>query len=414
MSEKVNRTIAAVVGAIAMLGIGMSRHFYSQWRAWQAIDPNTIGLLFGMMVIVGIMSESGLFEFLAYKAAQASKGSYYRLLAFFMIVTAVSSAFLDNVTTILLMAPITFTIAEKLRIDPKPFLITEVMASNIGGTATLIGDPPNVIIGSRAGISFIQFVLYLGPMVFIILFVILLFFEIIYKEHLEIPMDQFEDIKEVDAYEKIKDPMLAKKTIGVFAVTIVLFFIHHILGLEPATVAISGAGLLLLLTFTDPEEALSHVEWPTLVFFAGFFVVIGGIEASGGIHLIADTIQEAGSGDLFLTTLIVMWSAAFLSMVIDNIPITMALAGAIMSVTGSMGGGAYPVNPLWWALSMGACLGGNGTVIGASANIVLTSISDKEGTPIGFKEFSKIGVPITIISLTLASVMMYLFIFLGI
>ncbi len=414
MSKRIDRTIGAVVGAIIMLLVGTEMGFYSQEAAIEAVDFNTIGLLLGMMIIVGIMGDSGIFKYVAYKAAQASKGSYYRLLVFFMGVTALSSAFLDNVTTILLMAPITFSIAGTLSIDPKPFLMTEVMASNIGGTATLIGDPPNVMIGSAANISFTQFIIYLGPMIAIIFMVILLYFEIIYEDHLDIEMEKFEEIKEVNPKEKIKDYTLLKKSLFVFSITIVLFFLHHTLHLEPWAVAITGAGLLLLLTFSDPEEALSKVEWSSLLFFVGFFMVIGGVEASGGIGIITDGIQYLGGNSLFRTALVIMWLSAFLSMVIDNIPITMALIAAIGGIIANhpMGGGAYVVNPLWWALSLGACLGGNGTQIGASANIVLSGISEKKGHSISFVEFTKIGLPVAVISLTLASIMLWVFFFL--
>ncbi len=411
VSERINRTIAAVLGGVMMIVIGLGMGFFDQAEALQAIDLKTIGLLFGMMILVGIMGESGIFEYLAYKTAQNSKGSYYRLLALFMLITALCSAFLDNVTTILLMIPITFTIADKLNIDPKPFLFAEVMASNIGGTATLIGDPPNIMIGSAANITFLQFMIYLGPMVVIVLLTIMLYFELIYKDKLERDMKNFDEIKDVDPRSMIKDPLLAKKSIFVFTLVIILFLLHHTLHLEPWTVAITGATLLMALTFSDPEEAVSHVEWPTLLFFVGFFIVIGGVEASGGIELIANALVYLGGSDPLRTALIVMWTAALLSMVIDNIPITMALISAIQGI--SVGAG-FAINPLWWALSLGACLGGNGTMVGAAANVVMVGISDKKGKPIDFKEFTKIGLPVAFISLILSSIMLYAFIFLGI
>ncbi len=417
ISEKVNRTNAAIFGGVAMILSGLALGFYGQEEAIDAIDFNTIGLLFGMMIIVGIMGESGFFEFVAYKTAQASNGSYYRLLGFFMIVTALCSAFLDNVTTILLMVPITFSIADKLEIDPKPFLMAEVMAANIGGTATLIGDPPNIMIGSASGISFIQFIIYLAPIVTIILFVILLYFEFLYKEHLELDMHKFEDIKGVDPWDKIHNPTLMKKSLAVFLVVIALFLAHHSLGLQPWTVAMTGAGLLMVLTFSEPEKVLAHVEWPTLLFFIGFFIIIGGLEESHGIRVIVNGIMSLSGDSLIMTSIIILWMAAFLSMIIDNIPITMALISAIGSSGGliaTLGPSGYAINPLWWALSLGACLGGNGTLIGASANLVMAGVSKRKGEHIDFKEFTKIGLPVALISLVLASVMLYAFIFLRI
>ena len=416
ISERVDRTVAAITGAITMILTGIIMNFYTQQGAIVSIDFNTIGLLLGMMILVGILGDSGFFEYLAYKTAKASNGSFYRLLALFMLVTALCSAFLDNVTTILLMTPITFTIAKKLEIDPKPFLFSEVMASNIGGTATLIGDPPNIMIGSAADISFIQFIIYLSPMIIIILFVVMLYFEIIYEHHLDIEMEKFEHIKEVNPLDKIHDRPLAFKCLIVFGIVIVLFLTHHLTGLHPWTVAITGAGLLMLLTLSNPEEVLSHVEWPTLLFFVGFFVVIGGVEASGGIEVIVDGLMYLGGHDLLRTSLIVMWTAAFLSMIIDNIPITMALISAIAGILSKdpMWGAEYFINPLWWSLSLGACLGGNGTLIGASANVVMSGVSKRKGLPITFKEFTKIGFPVAFISLVLSSVMLYLFIFLRI
>ncbi len=414
ISEKVNRTVAAVSGGIIMILVGMGMGFYSQKAALEVIDFNVIGLLLGMMIMVGIIGESGFFDYLAYKTAKASKGSFYRLLALFMLVTALCSAFLDNVTTVLLMAPITFTITKRLEIDPKPFLFAEVMASNIGGTATMIGDPPNVMIGSAGDVSFIQFIIYLAPMVLVVLFSVMLFFELVYKDRLKRDMKKFQEIKEVDERDKITDPVLLRKSLLVFGMTIVLFMTHHELGLQPWTVAITGAGLLLLLTLSDPKEALKHVEWPTLLFFVGFFVVIGGVEASGGIELIVQGIIFLGGNSLFTTALIIMWTAALLSMIIDNIPITIALISAIGGIITSTGFGevGYVINPLWWALSLGACLGGNGTLVGAAANVVVAGVSEKMGEPIDFKEFTKIGLPVTLISLILASTMFWAFFFL--
>ncbi|MFW6141862.1 MAG: ArsB/NhaD family transporter [Candidatus Saliniplasma sp.] len=410
VSKRIHRTIAAMSGAVGMLLFGHGLGFYDSHVAIGYIDFNTIGLLLGMMILVGLLGDTGFFKYIAIKAAKASEGSYYRLLAFFVLVTAFTSAFLDNVTTILLIAPITITIAKEMDINPIPFLIAGIMSANIGGTATLIGDPPNVIISSATGINFNEFILYLAPIVIIILFVILLVFEYIFKDVVESDIENFSKIAKLDESRAITNKPLLNKALLVLFITILLFLVHHIIGIEPWLVAITGATLLLILSLTDPEEALTHVHWTTLLFFASKFILIGGLEQAGIIRMIAFGMVNAAGESIILSIFIVLMVSGISAIIIGNIPAVIALIPAVdIFIEQSILFGEFAVNPLWWALSLGVCLGGNGTLISSHTNMIVSSISDKMGYPLSYWKYTKTALPITFLSLFTAFLLLVLF-----
>ncbi len=403
LRRPIPRTIAAITGAIGMVLFGHAMGFYDPAIAIDYVDFNTIGLLLGMMILVGLLGETGFFRYIAVKTAKFSKGSYYRLLGFFVLVTAFTSAFLDNVTTVLLMTPITITIAEELDIDPRPFLMAGIMSANIGGAATLIGDPPNVVIGSAAGITFNSFILYLAPIVIIVLFVVLLTYELLYKHTLTEEMSGFPKIMDMDEDKCIMDRSLYHKSLFALSVTIILFTIHHIINLEPWLVAMTGASILLLLQLPDLEKALKHVHWATILFFASKFILVGGLDQAGVIDIIGTGMTSAASGSTFLALFIVLMGSALFTMVVGNIPAVITLIPAIqVFISQTQLFAAYPINPIWWALALGVGLGANGTLVGAHSNLVVSRISMKMGHPLSFQEYTKTGFPIAIFSLLLS------------
>jgi len=410
LRRPIPRTIAAITGAIGMVLFGHAMGFYDPEIAINYVDFNTIGLLLGMMILVGLLGETGFFQYLAIKTAKFSKGSYYRLLGFFVLVTAFTSAFLDNVTTVLLITPITITIAQELEIDPRPFLMAGIMSANIGGTATLIGDPPNVVIGSAANISFNSFLLYLAPIVIIVLFVVLLTYELLYRHTLTEEMRSFSKIIEMDEDECITDRTLYHKALAALSITIILFTVHHILHLEPWLVAMTGASILLLLQLPDLEKALKHVHWATILFFASKFILVGGLDQAGIIDIIGSGMTTAASGSSILALFIILMSSGLFTMVVGNIPAVITLIPAIqvfISQTQMFTG--YPINPIWWALALGVGLGANGTLVGSHANLVVSRISMKMGHPLSFKEYTKIGFPIAVLSLLLSFLLLIIF-----
>jgi len=411
ISKKVHRTIAAMSGAVGMILFGVSLGFYDPGSAIDYIDFNTIGLLLGMMILVGLLGETGFFRYLAIKTAKLSKGSFYRLLALFVLVTAFTSAFLDNVTTVLLMAPVTITIAKELDINPVPFLMAEVISSNIGGTMTLIGDPPNIMIGSWGNIHFIQFIVYLAPIVIIVLFIVLLIFELLYHDIINREMVGFEKIMEMDEKESITNRPLLYKSLFALVVTLVLFTVHHQFHIPPWVVAITGASILLMLSLPDPEEALEHVHWSTLLFFAGLFIIIGGLDNAGVIKILAKEIGAVSGGNLVLALFIVVMLGGAFAMAVGNIPAAIILIPTVdifINNTNGLGTG-YPINPIWWALSLGTCFGGNGTLISAPANLIVSNISEKMGYPLSFRKFTKTSLPITVFVLFLSFGLLWFF-----
>lgn len=401
ISEKVHRTIVGLFGAMLMILFGI----ISQETAVHHIDFNTLGLLMGMMIIVNITSETGLFNFLAIWAAQKVKAQPIALLVVLSTITMVCSALLDNVTTVLLTVPITFSITSQLKVDVMPYLISQILSSNIGGTATLIGDPPNIMIGSAVGLDFMAFVENL-TLVSIIIFILVQFILIaLYRKSLHTQPELQDKIMRLPADAQITDHALLKKCLAVIFLTITFFVLHGSLGLESATVALSGAGLLLLITATEDEEkiakVLSKIEWPAIFFFGGLFILVGALVETGVIRMLAAEAIHATGGDVEATAILILWMSAIASAFIDNIPFVATLIPLIQDM-GQMG--LTNLDPLWWSLALGACLGGNGTLIGASANVVVASMSAQRGRPISFLGFMKVAFPVMIFTIIISNI----------
>lgn len=405
VSEKIHRAVIALVGAalIAVFKI------LEPEEAVHAIDFNTIGLLVGMMIIVGITRQTGIFEFLAIKAAKSSRGEPLKIMAALSLVTAVLSALLDNVTTVLLIVPVTFAIAQKLRISPIPILIAEIIASNVGGTATLIGDPPNIMIGSATHLGFMDFVINLTPIVVVIYVCTLTMLRFIYRSQLVADPERQKTIMELNEHDELKDMRLLKKCLFVLALTVFGFVIHQYVHLESSVIALTGASLLLLISREDPEHALHNVEWPVIFFFIGLFVLVGSLEKVGVIEAIAAAAMEVTGGVMLPTAMLILWMSGIASAFVDNIPFVATMIPLIKNM-GQMMGVTDPtaLNFFWWSLSLGACLGGNGTIIGASANVVVIGMAEKRGSHITFVKFFVVAFPLMIMSLVLASAYMYL------
>ncbi|MBF1687312.1 ArsB/NhaD family transporter [uncultured Selenomonas sp.] len=405
ISEKVHRTIVGLFGAMLMILFGI----IDQEVAVHHIDFNTLGLLMGMMIIVNITSETGLFNFLAIWAAQKVKAQPIALLVVLSTITMVCSALLDNVTTVLLTVPITFSITSQLKVDVMPYLISQILASNIGGTATLIGDPPNIMIGSAVGLDFMAFVENL-TLISIIIFILVQFILIgLYHKGLHTQPELQDKIMRLPAGAQITDHALLRKCLVVIFLTITFFVLHGSLGLESATVALSGAGLLLLLTATRDEGAivkvLSKIEWPAIFFFGGLFILVGALVETGVIRMLAAEAIKATGGNVEATAILILWMSAFASAFIDNIPFVATLIPLIQDM-GQMG--LSNLDPMWWSLALGACLGGNGTLIGASANVVVASMSAQRGRPISFLGFMKVAFPVMVFTIIVSNIYVYI------
>jgi len=398
-TELINRTVAALLGAAIVVAFGVVEQTEA---ASEFVDWNTIGLLAGMMIIVSVLNKTGLFEYLAIKSAQLGKARPGRILILLSLVTAFLSAFLDNVTTVILMVPVTFLIADALDVSPLPFLLAQVMASNIGGAATLIGDPPNILIGSAAGLSFSDFVLNLTPAVLLALPLVLGFFYVAFRRELAAGEDAEETIGKLNARGAIRDAVLLRKSLIVLGVVILGFFLHGALHLEAATIALFGAAVLMLYARSDVEEVLREVEWPTLLFFVGLFVLVGGLEVTGFVGRIAEFLTGVG-GSPAVTALLVMWGSALASGIVDNIPFTATMIPVIQEFAQTEGLSEAEVRSLWWALAIGADFGGNFTLIGASANVVVAGMSERAGKKISFLKFMAYGIPVTLLSLVVAT-----------
>lgn len=403
ISEKIHRSNVALAGGLLMLLLGIVNFE----EAKQALELNTIGLLIGMMIIVGITRRSGIFEYLAVKAARWAEGKPLKILAAMSVITAALSALLDNVTTVLLVVPVTFSIINTLRLNPMPFLVAEILASNIGGTATLIGDPPNIMIGSAVPeLSFMDFLINLAPIAFLVLIVTTGILCWLYRKDLIYNPDFASKLAAVDPVEEIKDYALMKKSLFVLGLTIVGFGLHQVFHWDSSVVALSGAILLMIITHEEPEDVLLTVEWPTIFFFAGLFILVGGLEKVGVIHAIAEGALKLTGGEIITTSLLVLWLSAIASALVDNIPFVATMIPLIKTM-GQLGG-ITNLEPLWWSLALGACLGGNGTLIGASANVIVAGIAEKNGVPISFWGFMKIGFPLMILSILMSTVYVYL------
>jgi len=400
--EKINRTVITLGGALLFILIKI----LNQQEAFLAIDFNTIGLLTGMMVMVSIIKKTGLFQYLAIKISKLAKGNIFYLLFFLSIITGIVSSVLDNVTTVILIIPITLAICENLEISPVPLILSEIFAANIGGTATLIGDPPNIIIGSAAHLSFMDFILNLAPFILVLLILLPFLVRLFYKKEMSQNIEEaWEKVEKFDEKKAIEDTLLLKKSLLIFFLTISAFIFHHKLGLEAATVALSGATLLLLISNIDPAETFLEVEWSTLFFFMGLFIIIAGVEKVGIIQWLSNKIINLTRGNLALTTLSILWVSGISCSFINNISYTISMVPVIHNI-GMMT--SFNLNPVWWALSLGACLGGNATFIAAAANLVGVNILKRQHIVITFKDFFRVGFPIMLISLILSSVYLFL------
>ena len=416
IAERFNRAIVALLGAAAVIGTGV----LTQDQAIQGIDFNTIGLLTGMMILVGITKECGIFQFLAIKAAKAAKGSPWGILVMLSIVTAVLSAFLDNVTTVLLVAPVTLLIADELKINPYPLLFAEINASNTGGTATLIGDPPNIMIGSATSLTFNDFVIHLTPVAIVAFSATLIPLWFMYGKTMFASPEARARIMAFNEYEAIRDVGLLKHCLLVFSLVILGFILAHSIGMEPATIALGGAALLLLLvTFSLDNEQAGHkvhtmfgqVEWITIFFFCGLFIIVTGVEDTGLLQSIADWTLSLTAGNFTVTTLAILWVSAILSAIVDNIPFVATMIPMIKSMLPVFQQAGIPIEQaetLWWALSLGACLGGNGTLVGASANLIVAGIAERNGVPFRFLPFLKVAFPLMILQVLISTIYIWM------
>ena len=409
-TEKIPKVTIALLGGVITIILGL----VSQTKMINGsinheyfvnfVDFNVIFLLVSMMIIVSITTRSGVFNYIANELLKMTKGHPIKVLIALGIFTAFVSAFLDNVTTVILIMPITFSIAKKLDINPIPFLLTEIVSSNIGGTATLIGDPPNIIIGSAGGLSFMDFVKELTGVVAVILMFVIIFMVICFRKALKASPEKMQEISKIDNSNTIVDKALMIRSVIVLSGVILGFVLHDAIHIETCIVAMLGASILLL--FEKPTQILCDVEWNTIFFFIGLFIIIGGLEASGGIQLMAEWILNVTKGSETATAMLILWASGIISGIIDNIPYTATMAPMISEIQKMMGSDyAYP---LWWCLSLGACLGGNMTIIGAAANVIVSENSAKEGHPISFMGYLKYGIPIVIISLFISTIYIYL------
>ncbi len=394
-SERLHRTKVALIGAALMvLFVGG----YNQEAATEAVDFNTIGLLAGMMILVYLTQQTGAYDYIAIRAGQLSKGEPFKVVLYMAGTTALLSAFLDNLTTILLVVPITFLLADALDIDPIPLIIIEVVASNIGGTATLIGDPPNIIIAGATGLSFNDFLVNLAPIVLPVFAIVVAGLFLYYRPQLQTEPRARQMVMELDAKASIRDWDELRRTVPVLLATVLAFFFHQALHIEPATVALTGASVGLLVTRIDLEQALSKIEWPTLFFFVALFVMVGALEHTGAISDLATGVKDLTNGNRSAELLGIVWIGGFGSAVVDNIPFTTAMIPVVTELKGNSGDDAY-----WWALSLGACFGGNATIIAAAANVAAAGLTERAGMPIRFLDFMRIGIPVTVVSLLIAS-----------
>ena len=396
MTEKIHRALAAVVGAMVLLIL----HVVSFDAAMEHVDFNTLGVLLGMMLFVAVVKLSGLFEYLAIKCARLAKGEPWLVMVLFVCLTAVLSALLDNVTTVLLIGPMTVTVCRLLDVDPFPFFLAEIMASNIGGTATLIGDPPNIMIGSAAGLTFADFIMFDAPAAILSLAATLVMFYLMFGRKLHVDDAHKKSIMELDEREEIKNPTLLRQSVVMILLVTAGFMLHGSLGIESCVVALTAAGVLMLVSGERIEDALMHVEWTTLVFFAGLFIIVGSLSEVGVIGMLAQALVDVTGGSTFTAMIVLLVASAVVSSFLDNIPFVATMIPILLSMEAT----GMDVAPLWWAVSLGACLGGNGTLIGASANVVMSDIAKKNGTSITFARFLKVGFPTMVLTIVVSAV----------
>ena len=399
-SDRIERTLAALLGALLMIVLGV----LDQEEAFEAIDLEVIFLLAGMMILAGILRRTGFLQWIAIRAVKIVRGDPVRLLIALCVVAAVLSALLDNVTTVVLIAPVTVYIASVMRISPVPYLVAEILASNIGGTATLIGDPPNILIGAASGLSFAEFLLNLAPIIIVIFAVFLATVVVFFRKDLAVNPDVRDALMEIDERSFIADHPLLRLSLLVIGLTLLGFLLSGALGLEPATIALLGAVTLILLARVPLDEALREVEWPTLFFFVGLFMLVQGIVHVGIVESLGDALLQVTRGDPTITTIALLWLSGIASAIIDNIPYTATMIPIVVQ----MGDAGIPIEPLWWSLALGACLGGNATIVGASANIVVANISAGAGHPILFRQYFRYGAIVVVESLVVSSLYLWL------
>ncbi|MCI7686112.1 MAG: ArsB/NhaD family transporter [Baileyella intestinalis] len=396
MTEKLHRATAALAGAVLLVICGVM----TGKQAIGYIDFNTIGVLVGMMIVVAVIRTTGMFEYISIKAAKAAKGDPWKILIAFVLITAILSAFLDNVTTVLLVGPMSIAIARMLEINPVPFLMMQILASNVGGTATMIGDPPNIMIGSASGLSFMDFIANTGAAAVLIIIAQIIVMKFLYKEQLESGPINKTSVMNLDPDKSITNRKLMKQSIAVMVLVVIGFVIHDKLGFDSCMIALGAAAIMLIIGHQEVDQIISEVEWTTIVFFMSLFVVVGGLERTGVIHSISSWLISATEGHYILTMLVLLWASALLSSVLDNIPFVATLIPLVLTMQQQ----GMNVEAFWWAISLGACLGGNGTMIGASANVVLSDIANKHGYPITFKSYLRVGFPFMLMSVVIATV----------
>lgn len=416
ITDKVHKTILALTGASLMLLLRIVDQHEAFHSETYGIDYNVIFLLIGMMIIINIMKETGIFQWVAIRSAKIARGEPVRLMIILSFVTAVLSALLDNVTTVLLIAPVTLLICDALDINPFPFLLTEILSSNIGGTATLIGDPPNIMIASKADLTFMDFIIHLAPFIAIYMVIYLVTIRFMFAKGLKVAPELKARIMEMDESSTITDRPLMIKSLWVMGLVIFGFVFHHHFHLQPATIALSGASLLLLVSRAHPHKILETVEWPTIFFFMGLFIIIGGVQKVGFIKLLSEGMLALTEGNLFATSMIMMWFSAIASGVVDNIPYVATMNPLVIEMAGEIWPNLegrellhHPdLMPVWWSLALGACLGGNASLIGASANVVVAGIAERAGHKISFMRFLKYGFPIMVQSVFFATIYVWL------
>lgn len=401
ISEKIHRVGAALGGAALMLAIGATDDKSAFFSEDSGVDWNVIFLLMGMMMIVGVLKKTGLFEYLAIWAVKRARARPFRVMVMLIVITAVASALLDNVTTVLLIAPVTLLVCERLALPAAPFLIAEVFASNIGGIATLVGDPPNIIIASRAGLTFNDFLVHLAPLSAILVVVLIALCRFLFRRSFVYDEARAEEVMALEEGEAIKDPRLLIQGLVVLALVVVGFVLHPVLHYEPSVVALLGAGLLIAVSAVETGEVLGEVEWPTLAFFAGLFIMIGGLIETGVIGEVSRALADAIGDNELGGSMLLLGASAVLSGIVDNIPYVATMAPITSDLVRSMGGSGGHV--MWWALAIGADLGGNATAIGASANVVVLGIAERNRQPISFWQFTKYGLVVTFVTVTLSA-----------
>ena len=406
-TERVHRVAAALGGAALMLALRLTDGETAFHSLDAGVDWNVVFLLLGMMIIVGVIKQTGLFEYLAISAAKRARGKPFAVLVTFVVITATASAALDNVTTVLLIAPVTFLVCDRLGLNPIPFLIAEVLASNIGGTATLIGDPPNIIIASRGGLSFNDFLVHLAPFIVVLMVAFVVVCRWLFRDAFHYDEERVAEVMALSEREAIRDKRLLWQSLGVLALVLTGFVLHGVVDVEPSVVALLGAGLLVLISEVTTEEALADVEWETLVFFMGLFVMVGALVKTGVIDAVSAALAGAVGGDPLLAVMALLAGSAVLSAVVDNIPYVATMSPIVAELVAAQGNTPQS-DSLWWSLALGADLGGNATAVGASANVVVLGLAARNGTPISFWQFTRYGVVVAGLSILLAAPYLWL------